>query len=80
MPSPNQTKKEMCRIFFNIFELDPKDEDDSIFTSILSRKLSQDGTDAAVLLSYEELGKIKTKVDKKGTSLPSYLLGKIKSL
>ena len=41
MPSPNQTKKEIDHMFFNLFELDLEDEEDSneellIFMSVLS--------------------------------------------
>ena len=55
MPSPNQTKKKMDHIFFNLFELDPEDEDDSIFGRILIIKWSKDGTNDMVLLPCKEL-------------------------
>ena len=42
MPSPDQTKKELDRMFFNLSELDPLDEKDwnekhLIFMKILSK-------------------------------------------
>ena len=55
MPSPNQTKKEMDHIFSNLLELDPEDEDDSMFIRILTKKLSKHGIGAMVLLPWKEL-------------------------
>ena len=60
MPSTNKTKKELDHIFFNLFELYRKYEEDwseehLVFMSILSHIASKYGTDAIALLSREEL-------------------------
>ena len=55
MPSTNQVEREINHLFFKIFELDPEEEVKSIFTSILTKKLSKDGVDAMILFSYEKL-------------------------
>ena len=46
MPSSDQTKKELDHVFFNLFELDPLDEEDwneehLIFIKILSDMVSK---------------------------------------
>ena len=74
MPSPNRTKKEMDRIFFNLFELDPKDENDLIFARILRRKCSKDGTCAMVIFPWKEVREMQ------GKNLSWCRLRKIKSL
>ena len=70
----------MDQIFFNLFELDLEDEEDSIFARILKRKLSKYGVEAMVLLSFEELREIKEKLDKQAENLPSCLFSKMKAL
>ena len=62
MPSPDQVKKKLDSIFFNLFELDPWGEEDLneehlIFMKILSSMASKHGTNAIDLLSCEELRK-----------------------
>ena len=51
-----------------------------VFISVLSEIASKHGAEAIVLLSRDELREIKAKADKKGTNLPRYLLGDVKSL
>ena len=75
MPSPNQIEKEMDHIFFKLFELDPEDEAKSIFTIILTIKLSKNKVGTMVLFPCEELRKIKAQAGKKAANLPSYLFG-----
>ena len=73
MPSSNQTEKEMSHLFFNIFELDPKDEKESIFMSILSDLASKHALDAIALLLHECLRR-------KGLNLPIRLAMEVKSI
>ena len=66
MPSPNQAEKEKSQIFFNIFELDPDDEYDSIFISFLNDIVSKLGRDTIALLPREDLRST-------GLNVPVYL-------
>ena len=49
MASPDQTEKETSRLFFKLLELDPEDQEESIFMSVLSDIASNHGTDAISL-------------------------------
>lgn len=73
MPSPDQTKKELYHNFFNLFDLDPWDEEDweekhLIFMEILSEMALKRGTGAIVLLSRKELREILRKVQAKASN------------
>ena len=85
MPFPDQTKKELDHIFFNLFELCPWDEecwneDHFIFISFLSDVAWKYGTCAIALLSYEKLRKVIAKPKNQDTNLPCYLYGYMMSL
>ena len=45
----------MNHLFFNLFELDLEDEEDSIFMSVLSDIASKYGVDATILFTCEDL-------------------------
>ena len=55
MTSPNQIDKYTSRLFFNLIELDPKDEEESMFMSVLSDMMSKHGLDAMPRVSCEDL-------------------------
>ena len=80
MSSPNQIKKDTSRVFINLLQLDLDDEEESIFIRILRDMMLENGIEAIVLLSYEDLRNIKDQADKQGTGLPFYLVTEIKSL
>ena len=85
MISTDHTKKEIDHIFFKLFELDPKDEEDwneehLVFISVLRDATSKHGAHTIDLLCYEEIREIKSMSDKQGTNLPCYLLGDTKSI
>ena len=50
MPSPNQLEEEKDHIFFNLFELDPEDEEGSISMNVLSDIVSKHRLNAIYLL------------------------------
>ena len=78
MPLPNKTEKEMDHIFFNLFKLDPEDEEDSneedsSFMSILNDTSPKYGINTISLLPCEDLRSA-------GLNLPILLAVKVKSL
>ena len=52
---PDQIEKEMNHLFFNLIELDPEDEEEWIFTSVLNDIASKRGSDDIALLYHEDL-------------------------
>ena len=73
MPSPNQTEKETKHLFFDLLELDPLVEEDSIVMSVLSNIISKYGTYDIALLSCKDLRSI-------GANLTFYLFWDVKSI
>ena len=73
MPSPNQTEKETNHLFFNLIELDPEDEEDSIFMSVLNDITSKCGIGTIDLLPREDLHSTRL-------NLPDCLAVEVKSL
>ena len=73
MPSPNQTGKEINHLFFNLLELYPEDEEESIFMGVLSKIASKHGMYLINILSYEDLRSI-------GTNFTFYLAAEVKSI
>ena len=73
MHSPNQIVKDMNHAFFDLIELDPEDEEEKMFMSVLCDTTSEHGTDAIALLSCEDL----LSMD---ANLPFYLVEEVKSL
>ena len=89
MPSPDQKKKELDLIFFNLLWLDPEEEECwneeyLIFIKIISDMASKHRIEAIVLLSHEEIRKIlseiKAKASKQGTNSPRCLSSDVRSL
>ena len=73
MHSPNQIEKEMNHLLFNLFELDPEDEEESIFISILRDIASKNGADCMALFPYKDLHIT-------GLNLPIHLSVEVKSI
>ena len=46
MLSPDQIEKDRSHLFFSLIELDPEDEEESIFMSVLSNIASKHGINA----------------------------------
>ena len=55
MPSSNQIEKKMDHLFFSLFELDPENEEDSIFIGDWNEGKSNHGMDIIALLAHEEI-------------------------
>ena len=73
MTAPNQVDKEMSHLFFNLFELDPEDEQESFFMSVLIDISPKHEKHSTSLFSHEDLLMI-------GLNLPVHLGMEVKSI